>query len=406
MEKARVLIVDDTQKNIQLLGSVLQDKGYELYIAQNGLQAIKIAEKFLPDLILLDILMPEMDGFETCKRLKTAETTKHIPIIFLTAKTETEDIVNGFELGAVDYITKPFNPTELLVRVNTHLELKRNKEELTTEKEALAEEIKIRQVAEDALRESYETIKRQQQQINDELEKARKTQACLLPQRLPVIANVEIAHKFVPMEQIGGDFYNILDLGNDHYGFMMADVTGHGIPAALISFMVSSMFSNTITRTIEPHQVISEINQALLEKIEDGKFATMFFGIYDAKKQVLNYSSAGHPPGMIIRPKTREVFRLKCEGMLIGMVAEAEYDLETCPIMPGDKVILYTDAIIDVTKENGMVLGISHFMEFLQKHCELPIGELIERIYDYGLEFACLKKYKDDMTLVGFELFE
>ncbi|MEE4355456.1 MAG: response regulator [Desulfococcaceae bacterium] len=121
--EACVLIVDDNPKNLQVLGTVLKQSGYQIVVAQNGLQALKAVKKIIPDLILLDIMMPEMDGFETCTELKNSPETKDIPIIFLTAKTETEDVVKGFECGAVDYVVKPFNSIELLTRVNTHIEL-------------------------------------------------------------------------------------------------------------------------------------------------------------------------------------------------------------------------------------------------------------------------------------------
>jgi diguanylate cyclase (GGDEF)-like protein len=132
IKSAYILIVDDTPKNIQLLGTVLKNVGYKIIVASNGLQALGILEKIKPDLILLDVMMPELDGYETCKRIKAIENLKDIPIIFLTARTQPEDIVKGFELGAVDYIIKPFNSNELLVRVKTHLELKFNQELLQT----------------------------------------------------------------------------------------------------------------------------------------------------------------------------------------------------------------------------------------------------------------------------------
>jgi CheY-like chemotaxis protein len=123
-ESSRILIVDDVPQNVQLIGTILMQKGYRVSVARNGLKAIEIVKKTIPDLILLDIMMPEMDGFETCAHLKSLEQTRDIPIIFLTAKTDMEFIVKGFELGAVDYITKPFNPSEMLARVRTHLDLK------------------------------------------------------------------------------------------------------------------------------------------------------------------------------------------------------------------------------------------------------------------------------------------
>ncbi len=131
-KKARILIVDDTQGNIQILGTILLKEGYQVNVARNGLQALNLVEKVIPDLILLDIMMPEMDGYETCRHLKSSPQTKNIPVIFLTARTDTDDIIKGFEMGAVDYITKPFNATELLVRVHTHLDLKFSKDMIET----------------------------------------------------------------------------------------------------------------------------------------------------------------------------------------------------------------------------------------------------------------------------------
>src|SRR5690348_5053019 len=127
--KNRILVVDDTPANIQALAAILKEQGYQISVATNGKQALDAMAKVQPDLILLDVMMPEMDGFETCRRLKASEQWQQIPIIFLTAKTDTTDIVQGYELGAMDYVAKPFNAHELLARVSTHLmmdELRRN----------------------------------------------------------------------------------------------------------------------------------------------------------------------------------------------------------------------------------------------------------------------------------------
>lgn len=121
---ARVLIVDDTPKNIQVLGTILKQAGYQINVAQGGLQALKVVERVTPDLILLDIMMPDIDGFETCRRMKEIPDLQNVPVIFLTAKSDSESVIAGFEMGAVDYVVKPFNTTELLMRVRTQLELR------------------------------------------------------------------------------------------------------------------------------------------------------------------------------------------------------------------------------------------------------------------------------------------
>lgn len=139
---AQILIVDDTPKNIQILGQILSANGYKVIIANNGVQALKVTEKVLPDLILLDVMMPEMDGYETCRQLKNSERTAKIPIIFLTARSETNDIVKGFETGAVDYILKPFQTLELIARVKTHVENKILKENLESVVEKRTRELK------------------------------------------------------------------------------------------------------------------------------------------------------------------------------------------------------------------------------------------------------------------------
>jgi len=143
-QNAFILIVDDVPKNLLVLGGILSSKGYHFTPACSGEQALKIIEKRPPDLILLDVMMPDMDGYEVSQRLKKSSETKDIPIIFLTARVETEDIVKGFDAGGVDYITKPFNSTELLARIRTHLELRYARKELLNHNIILEKKIKER----------------------------------------------------------------------------------------------------------------------------------------------------------------------------------------------------------------------------------------------------------------------
>lgn len=138
-EEAKILLVDDSVQNLRLLGNMLREKNYQIALAQNGKEGLQLASRIMPDLILLDIMMPELDGYEVCKRLKDDKNTRHIPVIFLTAKTSNNDIVNGFQMGGVDYITKPFNKEELFMRIKTHLELKHAHDKISRQAESLKE---------------------------------------------------------------------------------------------------------------------------------------------------------------------------------------------------------------------------------------------------------------------------
>jgi len=146
-----LLIIDDTVANLGVIASHLEDKGFEIVIAQSGEDGIKRAQRMLPDLILLDVMMPGIDGFETCRRLKASPITADIPVIFMTALSDTTDKVSGFEAGGVDYVTKPIQVAEVLIRINTHLGLRAARRQLAERNAALQQEIEIRHKAEAAL---------------------------------------------------------------------------------------------------------------------------------------------------------------------------------------------------------------------------------------------------------------
>jgi len=155
---AKILIVDDIPKNIQILGSVLQQYNYDIYFANNGQSALKQTQTKDFDLILLDIMMPMMDGFEVCQHLKEDAKTKDIPIIFLTAKNDTESVTKAFELGGQDYVTKPFNSSELIARVKTHVKLKKQQEELANMNQSLEKKVAERTLELELANKRLETL--------------------------------------------------------------------------------------------------------------------------------------------------------------------------------------------------------------------------------------------------------
>ncbi len=371
----RILIVDDVPQNIQILGTILREYGYDILFARDGLQALVQVESDPPDLILMDVTMPDMDGFETCKRLKKMPEAQDIPVIFLTARAATEDHVKGFESGGVDYVTKPFKTLELLARIRTHLQLRR--------------EIQER--------------KRREAQMAIELKRARKIQESLLPKKLPTIPNVHIFTKFVPMEQVGGDFYQIIEQEQGKIGIVLADVTGHGIPAALISFMVSSIFTDCIQTGRSPADVMDLANKKLIPQFPIGNLASIFYAVYDPATKMMNYVNAGHPSGLLLRSGEKDIIELGLSGTMVGILQHA-FEEKTVQMVAGDKLLLYTDAIIDARDDTDKRLGMKNFSSFIFQHHQVPMEELLDKVYDYGLKYGRYENYEDDFTLVGLQI--
>src|SRR5271156_420399 len=227
-EVKTLLLVDDEPANIQIVNSILKDL-YDTRIATNGVKALELAnEDPPPDLILLDVLMPAMDGYEVCSRLKSSEHTRNIPVIFLTGQTEIDDETKGFEVGAVDYIHKPFSPAVVQARVRTHLVLRGMREQLAS----------------------------QLQTIRGEMNTARQIQLSILPSKIPAIKGLEISARYIPMTSVAGDFYDFIPIDENRIGILVADVSGHGMPAALISSMLKIALDGQTSCASEPARVL------------------------------------------------------------------------------------------------------------------------------------------------------
>src|SRR5215467_11848826 len=234
-KKKTILLVDDAPSNIQVANSILKDT-YKIRIATSGAKALELANAMpVPDLILLDVMMPEMDGYEVCIRLKEKSQTRDIPVIFLTGQTEIEDETRGFEVGAVDYIHKPFSPAIVKARVQTHLTLRGIREQL-------AQQLQI---------------------IQKELETARLIQLSILPSEIPKIEGLDIAARYIPMTSVAGDFYDFIVVDEKHIGILVADVSGHGMPAALVASMLKIALSAQEAHAADPAQVLLGLNRAL-----------------------------------------------------------------------------------------------------------------------------------------------
>jgi serine phosphatase RsbU (regulator of sigma subunit) len=352
-EKKVVLVVDDAPANIHVVNEILHHT-YKVRIAVNGAKALELANgKPAPDLILLDVVMPGMDGYEVCTRLKADPVTRDIPIIFLTGQTEITDETRGFAVGAVDYIHKPFSPAVVAARVQTHL----------------------------ALRETREQLARQLQSIRGELETARKIQMSILPRDIPAFAGLDIAARYIPMTSVAGDFYDFLIVDEKRIGILVADVSGHGISAALIASMLKIAFAAQAPHACDPVQVLSGLNQILCGKFE-GHYVTAAYVVIDTDAGTLHYAGAGHPPLVVWEKASGKSHCVAENGLFLGYFPEAEYSATKIPFLDGDSVVLYTDGISEMTDASEEQFGEKRLRLFLDEHHELPASQFTDRLLE------------------------
>jgi serine phosphatase RsbU (regulator of sigma subunit) len=372
-----ILIVDDTPTNIGVISGALKD-AYKTKIATNGQKALALAageEK--PDLILLDIMMPEMDGYEVCARLKADPATRDIPVIFLTGQTGAEDETRGFEVGAVDYVHKPFSPAVVKARVRSHIQLREAREQLAAQLLA----------------------------INNELEMARQIQLSILPHDLPQLPGLEIAARFLPMTSVAGDFYDFIPIDDKHLGILMADVSGHGLPSALIASMLQVALAAQVGHASDPAKVLSGLNRALCGKFTHN-FVTAAYVYVDLEKNLMRYAGAGHPPLMQFRPSTGKASKILENGLVLGILDEADYQALEIPLESGDRHVLYTDGILEAANSAQEMYGRERFAAFLEVNRSLKTEQFADSfLAEIGRFTAVTGQHsqQDDITLLLFD---
>jgi phosphoserine phosphatase RsbU/P len=375
-QKKTVLLVDDAPANIQIVNSILKDI-YKIRIATSGVKALELAKVTPPpDLILLDVMMPEMDGYEVCTHLKLDPATRDIPVIFLTGQTEVEDETRGFEVGAVDYIHKPFSPAVVKARVHTHLVLRGIREQLA----------------------------QQLLTIQKELETARQIQLSILPSEIPKIEGLDIAARYIPMTSVAGDFYDFIVVDEKHIGVLIADVSGHGMPAALIASMLKIALSAQAVHAAEPAQVLLGLNQALCGKFQH-HFVTAAYLYFDMQKRTLTYAGAGHPP-LLLSGGPEGVRSIEENGLFLGKFSFATYTSVVLPLKAGDRVLLYTDGIPETTNPAGIEFGADCFKQFLETERSTSADQFADRLLAELSRWSArgAEDQDDDITIVAIHI--
>ncbi|MBI4514665.1 MAG: SpoIIE family protein phosphatase [Deltaproteobacteria bacterium] len=384
-----VLVADDDGVSRRVMARILQREGCKVLSAKDGEEAAALALETSPDLVLLDIVMPLKDGYEVCAELKRHPASAQIPIIFLSSLSEPADKIKGLELGAVDYVTKPFDRGEVLARVRAQLQLRR----LTRELLAINQELRDKQA-----------------RLDEDLRAAAVIQSSLIPAAPPAIAGVRVAWRFAPCGEVGGDIFNLVPLDSRHLALYVIDVSGHGVPAAMVTVSLSQSLSLSAGLLVAPGRppaprLPAEVLQ-LLEReypIERfGRYVTMCYALLDCVDGRLTYSAAGHPPPLLLRAGG-EFEVLPAGGTIIGIGAPIAFEQEQVKLGAGDRLFLCSDGIAERADPAGELFGAERLQRVLAASRAQALDGVCDRVMESLLEFGAGRPLQDDVTMLVVE---
>lgn len=372
-DKKTILVVDDNGDMRNFLKTLLQ-KDYHVLLAINGEDGITCARNRKPDLIVTDVMMPVMNGFEMTSIIKNDEKLKTSPVIMLTADTELMNKVAGLENGADDYIHKPFNSIELITRISS-----------------LLKNYEYQQI-----------ISRRNADIESELEVARMLQQKLLPSALPELNGYLEHATYIPMDKVGGDFYDI-EKRDEFLNIFIADVSGHGLPGAFLSTVTKIALENISSRT-SPQTVLQLLNDVILKYTVQSNFVTSFYAAIDTNTNILRYSSAGHFPPILYRKQNDTFIDLKCKGVPLGCFHDFIFDEKKIQLYSGDRVIFYTDGIIECRSPADELFGDERFKQIIKEYSSQSAGNFSMILINELENYSGTNKFNDDITMIVLDV--
>ena len=371
-----ILIGDDNPVNIFVIEKILKQAGYQDLVSLNSAQELFEYIQFGKDssrhneidLILLDIMMPEIDGLEVCRRLQKEEKFKDIPIIFVTALEDANKLAEALDMGAMDYITKPINKVELLARMRVALRLK---SELNWHKE-------------------------QEENLRNELDLATQVQRNLLSSPLRE-EHIKIEASYLPSFKLAGDMYYWYKIDENRYGIILLDVMGHGVSASLVCMFISSVLRETIKCLIDPELVMKDLNKymTLLHNENDNipYYFTAIYLVVNTEDRTIEYVNAGHPSGYVLVDETN-VVELNRGSCAVGFFDEIKVEKTVIPFEKNAQIVLFTDGVLEAIANDEFEAE-----EKLRTFTERKWGELEEEIEGFYKEEQ-KEAQSDDMCLI------
>ncbi len=326
-----ILVVDDDPANRDLLERRLHREGYTVTAADNGLQALKLLRAGSFDLVLLDLIMPGLDGYQVLAKLKSDPALMHLPVVMISALDQENGIARCIEMGAEDYIAKPFNPVFLRARIGASLEKKRLR---------------------DQEQRTFKALQESQAKIAANLLEAAQYVESLLPKKLtaPIVTD----YVFQPSSQLGGDIFGYNWIDEDHLAIYLLDVSGHGVGAALLSVSVMNVIRARTLRDTDfrsPAQVLRALNETFPMENQNNLFFTIWYGVFSRSAQILRFASGGHPPALLIRNDS--LLQLRTSSPAIGCLPDYHAVEAQVEIHTADQLIVLSDGVYELQKPCG-----------------------------------------------------
>jgi sigma-B regulation protein RsbU (phosphoserine phosphatase) len=376
-EQARLLLVDDQALNLEIAERIFRTAGFgHIATCNSSIRAVDVALDFKPDIMFLDIMMPGIDGYALCQKMKADSRLSDIPVVFFSGADKAENRTKGFQVGAVDYVTKPVESEELVARTETHL----------------MNFLMLRK------------LKQFSSRMETDLERARLFQHDLLPSSATVSAiaqrhNLEISTIYQGCDSLAGDYWTILELDASHVAVCLVDFTGHGVIAALNTVQLHTLLSSQTERH-NPVAIALNLNHHLHKLLGNGSFASFIYGVLDTATGDFSYAGGGIPPVMI-RQNDGSIVRLDCKGLPLGLAPDIEVLPRRTKLMGGDTLLAVSDALTDTLHTDGSRWGGDGLERAVSRiaagsNTETVVSQLLETFYD-----TAQLPVDDDLTIVA-----
>ncbi len=369
----KILVVDDEEEIRRQLSFVLEDEGYEVKTASGGSEALAYLMDQQFDVVITDLRMPAPDGMEILR--KTKDSYPETAVVMITGQGSEEKAVEAMKLGADDYFPKPFDPEEMLIKLAKVIELQRLKLE----------------------------NQRFQQRLERELDVARKIQQILLPQQIPAITGFNISTFSQPAKRVGGDYHDLIKLKSGGLGIAIGDVSGKGMPAALLMANTQASLRRYSETRYSPKEIIHRVNNSLCpicQYIEEHRFITLFYGVLEPESKILIYSNAGHNYPLVFRANGDVCEQLESTGLPCGIMEDSLYDEAQIELRAGDVVLFYTDGITEAIDSDEVVFGEERLKSIVLENLQQDSASLVADIHNELAKFIGDAPQYDDLTLM------